>query len=365
MDSSNWKTLGINLGKHSYEVLIGSDIGRQILKTLQSLEYHKRSIVIITDAHIEMLYKSFLNDIFGIAPRFVMEFGEHNKSLSTVEKCYHFLIAKHIERRSVIFTVGGGVVGDLGGFVAATYMRGVDYYQIPTTLLAMVDSSIGGKTAINLESGKNLVGAFYHPKGIFMDIDFLKKLPEIEFASGMAEVIKYGLIRDRELFEELERKEVLTANSPDIIGLVARCCQIKAEIIQSDEKDKNGNRALLNLGHTFGHAIEQAGGYGNYLHGEAVSIGLVMAAELSKLLGNIQDNEIKRIKAVIQKYGLPIRLKKSIAFTQLNEVMHRDKKSEAGVLHLIALKAIGKAEEVKKIDAKWLHYLWHEVGAEG
>lgn len=355
-------TIHLELEDKSYNILIGTDIRKDIQKTLQELEYKKHSILIVTDQNIEKTYKSFLNDIFGITPRFVIPAGETNKSIKTLEACYEFLVSNHIERSSVIFAIGGGVVGDLAGFVAATYMRGIEYYQIPTSLLAMVDSSVGGKTSVNLESGKNLVGAFYQPKGVFIDTDFLKTLPPREFISGMAEVIKCALIADKELFEYLESAPVLTPKSPEVVGIIEKCCRIKAGIVKDDEKELKGKRVLLNLGHTFGHAIEQATGYGEYLHGEAVSIGLVMAARLSELLGYIDEPQVKRIKTLIEKYGLPTTLKKPINIEKLSKAIHRDKKIEAGVLHFIVLDEIGEAHENKQVKENLLHVLWLEVG---
>jgi 3-dehydroquinate synthase len=357
-------TIHIELEDKSYDILIGSDIRKEIQKTLQQLEYKKQSIAIITDQNIEKNYKGLLDETFSITPRFVLTPGEANKSMGKLEECHEFLINSHIERTSAIFAIGGGVVGDLAGFAAASYMRGIDYYQIPTSLLAMVDSSIGGKTSVNLKSGKNLVGAFYQPKGVFIDTDFLKTLPSQEFTSGMAEVIKHALLGDKNLFELLETSPVLTAKSPEITALIEKSCQIKANIVKQDEKDKNGKRALLNLGHTFGHAIEQSTDYKEYLHGEAVSIGLVMAARLSELLGYIDEKQFMRIKSLIEKYGLPTKLKKSVNIAKLNKAIHRDKKTEAGFPHFIVLNKIGEAHEDKKVSEKLLHVLWLEIGAE-
>lgn len=357
-------TIHLELADQSYNILIGADIRSNIQKTLQNLEYKKHSIVIITDQNIETTYKDFLNEIFGITPRFVLKPGETSKSMQTLEECYEFLIAHRIERSSVIFAIGGGVVGDLGGFVAATYMRGIEYYQIPTSLLAMVDSSVGGKTSVNLASGKNLVGAFYQPKGVFIDTDFLKTLPLREFTLGMAEVIKYTLLGDRDLFEHLENTPVLTPKSSEVLSLIEQCCRIKASFVEGDERELKGKRSLLNLGHTFGHAIEQASGYNLYSHGEAVSIGLVMAARLSELLGYIDSPQVKRIKALIEKYGLPTKLKAPIKIDKLSKAIHHDKKMDAGVLHFIVLNKIGEAHEDKNVNERLLHVLWLEVGAE-
>lgn len=357
-------TIHIELEDKSYNILIGSDLRKEIQKTLQHLEYKKHSIAVITDQNIEKNYKGFLDEIFGVIPRFALVPGEGSKSMKVLEECYEFLIEKHIERTGVIFAIGGGVVGDLAGFVAASYMRGIDYYQIPTSLLAMVDSSVGGKTGVNLKSGKNLVGAFYQPKGVFIDTNFLKTLPSREFNSGMAEVIKYALLADKDLFEQLETSPVLTPKSPEILSLIEKCCQIKTKIVEADERELKGKRALLNLGHTFGHAIERAAGYGEYLHGEAVSIGLVMAARLSELLGYIDEHQFIRIKTLIKKYGLPTELKATIRIAELNKAIRRDKKIEAGVLRFIVLNKIGEAHEDKNVNERLVHVIWLEIGAE-
>lgn len=354
----------IELGKDSYSILIGSRLSADIEKLLETFKNEGRKVVILTDENVRKAEVGFL-DIFTHHgyPIKVLEAGEKNKSLKTVEEIYNFLVENGIRRKSVLFTVGGGVIGDVGGFVAATYMRGIDYYQVPTTFLAMVDSAVGGKTGINLPVAKNLVGAFHQPKGVFIDINFLKKLPNREFAAGMAEVIKYGLIADKELFEELETAEVIKDDTEKLINIVRNACQIKAKIVEMDAKDCDGTRNFLNFGHTFGHAIENAAGYGIYSHGEAVSIGMMMAARLSQLLGYLDDGEVKRIERLLKRYELPIRLRSPLKVSELNKAMCLDKKIESGVIHFVVLKEIGKAEKKANSDEKWLHALWNEVGA--
>ena len=210
--------------------------------------------------------------------------GESSKCFQQLERGCDFLAAERVDRAGAVFAIGGGVTGDLGGFIAASYLRGIDFYQVPTTLLSMVDSSVGGKTGINLKAGKNLVGAFHQPQAVFADVESLQTLPAREFASGMAEVIKHGLLADRELFEILESLDPpLHPGHPSLATIVRRNCGIKAGVVQADETEQaaSGGRALLNLGHTFGHAIEAVAGYGEYLHGEAIAIGLVLAVQLS------------------------------------------------------------------------------------
>lgn len=355
----------VELGDRSYKILIGANFRHEIQKVLEGLVDKKRYVVVITDENIASAQRVFFEETFDRyeCPRVMLIPGEKHKSIRALEESYNSLADHGVDRTSVIFAVGGGVVGDVGGFIASTYMRGIDYYQIPTTFLAMIDSSIGGKTGINLRAGKNLVGSFYQPKGVLIDTDFLKTLPAREFGSGMAEVIKYALLADEDFFNELEKNDPVSANSPQIISLIQKACQIKVGIIQEDERDQKGKRALLNLGHTFGHAIEAAAGYGEYLHGEAVSIGLIMAARLSELLGYLGERELMRIKSVVEKYGLPTKLKTPISIFKLNEAMHHDKKIETGRLHFVLLKAIGEAYKDKNINKELLYPLWREMGA--
>lgn len=357
-------TIPIELGKDSYSILIGKSLNAEIEKLLETLRQEQRTVAILTDDIVRQVGVRFL-DIFTHqgCPIQVIEAGEKSKSLKTVEESYHFLIEHGIGRRSVLFAVGGGVVGDVGGFVAATYMRGIHYYQVPTTFLAMVDSAIGGKTGINLSAGKNLVGAFHQPKGVFIDIDFLKTLPKQEFAAGMAEVIKCGLVADKELFEALEADEVITGEAPKLINLIKKTCQIKAKIVEMDEQDCTGIRSFLNFGHTFGHAIENVAGYGVYLHGEAVSIGMVMAARLSKLLGYLKDAEVERVQRLLERYALPTSLRSPLKISELNQAIYQDKKVEARMTNFVVLKKIGTGEKQANVDEKWLHTLWKEVGA--
>lgn len=356
-------SIHIDLQNKSYDIRIGSDLKSEISEVIQELEYKHRSIILVTDKNITKSQEQFINEVFDGAPKLVFPAGEKSKSLESLVKGYDFLIDHNMDRTSTLFAIGGGVIGDLGGFIASTYMRGIDYYQIPTSLLAMVDSSVGGKTGINLKAGKNMVGAFYQPKEVFVNTDFLKTLPEREFTSGLAEIIKYGLLSNLEFFEFLESTPPVTADSPEIESIIERSCSIKAQIVQEDERDQSGKRALLNLGHTFAHAIEKAAGYGEYLHGEAVAIGMVLAARLSELLGYLSEKDFQRVKDLIAKYGLPTKLNKPISIPELNTAMHHDKKAEGGHLHFILLKKLGDAFEEKGVDEKWLHLLWREIDA--
>jgi len=257
------------------------------------------------------------------------------------------------------------VIGDLSGYVAASYLRGIDFYQIPTTLLSMVDSSVGGKTGINLPEGKNLVGAFWQPKAVYIETRLLETLPSREFAAGMAEVIKYGMLYDLDFFKELEQVNTLTASSPELAAIVRRCCAIKAEIVADDEKETaaSGGRALLNLGHTFAHAIENVAGYGQYLHGEAVGIGLNLATQLSIELGQIDASDITRAKNLIERCGLPTVLKTPLPISGLMAAMQRDKKNRGGKLRFVSMQALGQAVTTDGVDAALVEALWKTVGA--
>jgi 3-dehydroquinate synthase len=254
------------------------------------------------------------------------------------------MLQKKLDRRTILIALGGGVVGDLGGFVAACYQRGIRYIQVPTTLLAQVDSSVGGKTAINHPLGKNMIGAFHQPSLVLSDTSLLETLPEREFISGMAEVIKYGLIKDHSFFEWLEQNiEHIMSRSPEALATVIRkSCENKRDVVAKDEKE-NGVRAILNLGHTFGHAIENLMDYGSWLHGEAVAVGICMASRLSRDQGLISDESYSRIESILQKANLPTKAPKECSPDRMLEIMRGDKKSNNKEINLVLLKAIGEA----------------------
>jgi 3-dehydroquinate synthase len=274
--------------------------------------------------------------------------GEASKCFGKVAEICSLLAQKKADRKSCIIAWGGGVIGDLAGFIASVYMRGIKFYQIPTTLLAMVDSSVGGKTGINIEEGKNLVGAFHQPQGVFADIDFLDTLPEREFSAGMAEVIKCGLLGDVKLFEDLENiGSDWSRNHSYLSEAILRSCALKAKIVAEDEHEtaSSGGRALLNFGHTFGHAIEKLYGYGTYRHGEAVAIGMLMANELSKVLGGADFKE--RISHVVACSKLPMSVaNQEISVADFVNAMAGDKKNSNGQLRFVVLENIGDAKTV-------------------
>jgi 3-dehydroquinate synthase len=277
--------------------------------------------------------------------------GETAKSLKTVQACYDQLAARRLERKSFIVALGGGVVGDLAGFVAATYLRGIAFVQVPTTLLAQVDSSVGGKVGVNLKAGKNLVGAFHQPRLVLCDLDTLSTLPIREYRSGLAEVIKYGIIYDAPFFKKLERDlpRLLERHPGTLAGVVARCCEIKAAVVGQDEKE-GGLRAILNFGHTVGHALEAISHYGQYLHGEAISIGQVAAARLSARLLGLPPTDVDRITALFKRAGLPTELQLNAPRrSRLLAAMRVDKKVVAGEIKFVLARRIGEARFGQKV----------------
>lgn len=354
-------TVQVPLGNRSYEIQVGNRLIASLGERCRRLKIGTRCAV-ITDSHVgpkygEAAVKSL--KIAGFTPTLItVEAGEGSKSLSSVQKCYDLLAAHRIERKSFIVALGGGVVGDLAGFVAATYLRGIAFVQVPTTLLAQVDSSVGGKVGINLKAGKNLVGAFHQPRLVLCDLDTLATLPDREFRSGLGEVVKYGIIHDAALFQRLEKQmdAILARQSATLSAIVARCCAIKAEIVAKDETD-NGPRALLNFGHTIGHAIENSVGYGKLLHGEAISIGHVAAAHLSARRLGLPATDVARIKALLTKSGLPVSLKVAgDKRDKLFAAMRLDKKVQAGEIHFVLAEEIGKTvfgQRVPDAEVNW------------
>ncbi len=358
------ENLTVQLGERSYPISFGHTLVEEIHGVVGALQSAGRKVVVVTDANVASSQPDFLSGALADCPRLVVEAGEGTKSLTVFGTVLDFLAAQKVDRGGVLIAVGGGVIGDLGGFAAAAYLRGIDFYQVPTTLLAMVDSSVGGKTGINLAAGKNLVGAFHQPKEVYIATSLLQTLPEREFAAGMAEVIKYGLLHDAALFAELE-KNPLTVQGESLSAVVRRCCEIKAEIVAADEREtaKEGGRALLNLGHTFGHAVEQVAGYGVYLHGEAIGIGLAAAARLSQKLGHLSEEEVHRIEAVVVAHRLPVCLREPMALGDLMNAVARDKKVRAGLPRFVVMTAIGTTITVDHVEPAMAEACFREVGA--
>ncbi|MDP2560993.1 3-dehydroquinate synthase [Psychrobium sp. 1_MG-2023] len=347
------KQLNVQLGERSYPIYIG----QQLLSNSELLTRHikAKKVMVITNTTVAELYLeqtiSSLTQADRIVDQVVLPDGESYKTLETLNLIFDGLLGGKHGRDTCIVALGGGVIGDMAGFAAACYQRGVAFIQIPTTLLSQVDSSVGGKTAVNHPLGKNMIGAFYQPHAVFIDIDCLQTLPAQEFAAGMAEVIKYGIIWDKTFFEWLQEnnRAIESLDTSALIHMIARCCQIKADVVAQDERE-NGVRALLNLGHTFGHAIESEQGYGQWLHGEAVAAGTVIAAKTALLLGLITEQENKDIKAIFEQYNLPVTKPKGMDFASFIEHMSVDKKVLAGQLRFILPTSIGSAELVSNIS---------------
>lgn len=347
--SAQVRTVRVSLGDRSYSIRVGPGLLRQVGEACRQLALGRRCAV-ITDENVarfhlgpvlESLRQAGFDPVASTVPA-----GERTKRLSVVGRCYDQLAAARLERRSFLVALGGGVVGDLAGFVAATYLRGIPFVQVPTSLLAQVDSSVGGKVGINLRSGKNLVGAFYQPRLVLADLDTLRTLPDREYRSGLAEVIKYGLIADARLFRHLERQlPRLLAREPEVLEeVVARCCRIKAEVVAEDETE-SGRRAILNFGHTIGHALEAISGYGRLLHGEAIAIGQVAEARLSARLLGLPDEAVVRIERLLAAAGLPTRIHwTSPRWERLLAAMRLDKKVVDGRIRFVLIPEIGRAE---------------------
>lgn len=347
-------TLNVVLGDRTYPIYIGS--GLLLNSDLWVGRLKTPKVILVTNETVAPLYldklrttleNSGVNVVVCILPD-----GEKYKHWETLNKIFDTLLSQHCERNTTLVALGGGVIGDMGGFAAACYQRGMPFIQVPTTLLAQVDSSVGGKTAINHPLGKNMIGAFYQPKMVLADISTLETLPDRELKAGLAEVIKYGLIRDPEFFEALEsRIDALVARDQEaLIWAIQRSCANKAEVVAADEKEA-GERALLNLGHTFGHAIETGLGYGEWLHGEAVAAGTIIASKLSLNLGWITLEDHERVVSIFSRAGLRVNAPKMDVATYLSLMSH-DKKVEAGRLRLVLLKSIGKAVLVDGVSEK-------------
>ena len=358
-------TLTVSLGDRSYPIHCGRDLVPLLAAVVDQERSTGRKVVVITDENVADAQGAFLQRAFAGVPKLVLPAGEGTKCFRSLEQCCDFLAASGLDRSGRVFAVGGGVMGDLAGFAAAAFFRGGPFYQVPTTLLAMVDSSVGGKTGINLTSGKNLVGAFHQPLAVFADLDTLLSLPGREFSAGMAEVIKHGLLADGDLFAQLEALPRLQPGAVELPELVRRNCAIKAGVVSADERElaASDGRALLNLGHTFGHAIEAVAGYGSYLHGEAISVGLVLAARLSEELGRADRGTAARIASLLERYALPVSLRERLPVADLLAAASRDKKARAGKLRYVILDCIGKAATCDDVDPGIIRTLWMEAGA--
>jgi 3-dehydroquinate synthase len=348
-------TLTVELGERSYPISIQANLLKQ--KGILDSYLTTKKVVVVTNDVIESLYyPQLLTALEGYqVSKIVIPDGEQYKNLATFEKVISELLSMSAGRDTTLIALGGGVVGDLTGFVAASFQRGIPFIQIPTTLLSQVDSSVGGKTAVNHPLGKNMIGAFYQPKAVVIDTNSLTTLPAKEFAAGMAEVIKYGIIYDYQFFEWLEQNQqaIKRQDQAAMQHMIARCCEIKAEVVAIDEKE-SGLRAILNLGHTFGHAIEAELGYGSWLHGEAVSAGIVLASQVATKMNWLEASEFSRIQALLQAFDLPIQAPQDMHYDDFIKHMRHDKKVQAGNLVFIIPQGIGKSVVTKDVSEEVL-----------
>jgi 3-dehydroquinate synthase len=349
------QTLRIDLGERSYPIHIGSGLLSDAALLRERLP--GGALVVVTNSTVAPLYLARVRAALGgrSVGECVLPDGEQYKTLATLERVFDALAAAKVNRDGAILALGGGVVGDVAGYAAASWQRGIACAQLPTTLLAQVDSSVGGKTGVNHAAGKNLIGAFHQPCAVLADTDTLRTLPDRELRAGLAEVIKYGLIRDAEFLAWLESAmpQLLARDAEALTHAIRRSCEVKAEIVALDERE-TGPRALLNLGHTFGHAIEAAAGYGEWLHGEAVAMGTMMAAETSQRLGWLQPADVARVRALFAAAGLPVDAPR-IGVERALELMRMDKKVLAGRVRLVLLRALGEAVVTGEYDERALH----------
>ena len=346
MSTPPYTQVDISLAERSYPIFIGGGLLRDPQVLTGNIA--ARDILVVTNSMVAPLY---LDGLLASLPgkrsaSLVLPDGEQHKTLETFARILDALVDERMNRDAAIVALGGGVVGDMAGFAAACYQRGIDYVQIPTTLLAQVDSSVGGKTGVNHPRGKNMIGAFHQPRAVFADTDTLATLSEREYRAGLAEVLKYGLIYDASFLDWIEANSdaLLRRAAPAVMHAVTRCCEIKAAVVGADEREQ-GLRAILNLGHTFGHAIETASGYGNWLHGEAVAAGMAIAADMSHRLGWLKSDERERIDRLITHLGLPASAPQ-IGASRAAELMGMDKKVLDGRIRLVLLHRLGEAAVV-------------------
>jgi 3-dehydroquinate synthase len=347
------RTLNVNLPHHSYPILIGQNLLHQGAALLQPY-LAGRQVALVSNTTIAPLYADALAQQFKQTGLEVLQIilpdGEQFKTREQFDGIHDQLIAARFERKATLVAVGGGVVGDIGGYAAATFLRGIAFIQVPTTLLAQVDSSVGGKTGINHPLGKNLIGAFHQPRAVLSDLATLNTLPKREFTAGMAEVLKYGFIRDGQFLNWLESNlDLLLERDPECLAeAIYQSCRNKAEVVVADERE-TGERALLNLGHTFGHAIEAGLGFGTWLHGEAVGAGIVLAAEVSRVANLLDTQARDRIERLVARTGLPVR-SPDLGFDRWMELMSSDKKVDHGRIKFVLLEAADRAVQGKEVE---------------
>ncbi len=342
------ETLSVNLGERSYPIYVGESILAKAGELLLAAGLGGKVAVVsnptVAQLFLDTVHEALTRSGFEVVPVLVPE-GEEHKQVESLTKIYDRLIDERCERQSCVLALGGGVVGDLAGFAAATYLRGIAYVQVPTTLLAQVDSSVGGKTGINHRDGKNLIGAFYQPKLVIIDVNVLHSLPKRELVAGLAEVIKYGVIADPALFKLLEQKihKLIALDRELLVEVILSCCSIKAKVVEQDERE-NDYRAVLNFGHTIGHALEAVTEYTKFLHGEAIGIGMAKAAAISVQQGFCDQRSFERVRKLIDKAGLPSEIPSGVSMQALIQAMEVDKKSSGGKIKFVMCAGIGKTK---------------------
>ena len=345
--------INVELGAHSYKIFIGNDIRAELKNFLEANNFSKPT-VIVKDCNVpdSGIHNLFLQAGFNVETILMPDDGELNKSLRMAETIYESAIKDGLDRKSLMVALGGGVVGDLTGFVAATFLRGVPFIQIPTTLLAQVDSSVGGKVAVNHALGKNLIGAFYQPKAVFIDLNYLKTLPPREIASGLGEIVKYGVISDADFFCYLETHvdQILALDNHTLEHIISRSCEIKADVVSKDEKE-GGLRRILNFGHTIAHAIEEETAYQKYRHGEAVAIGMIGAAHIAHALNMIDRSVVERIQRLIDRFGMISRAE-NVDVDKVFDATFRDKKTVNGKINWVLPTRLGHVEIKNDVPAE-------------
>ena len=358
------RKVGVELGPRSYSILIAPGLGKEAGRLFLEYSIGKRVFLVsntrVFSLHGAQVHQSLQEAGFEVTEIFVPD-GEAHKNLHTVENIYTYLAAQRADRESTIVALGGGVTGDMSGFVAATFLRGIDCVQMPTTLLSQVDSSVGGKTGVNHPKGKNLVGAFHQPRLVLIDTATLSTLPERELQSGLYEIVKYGLIYDSSFFSFLESNldRLLARGEETLEQVIARCCEIKAEVTSQDERESDLRR-ILNFGHTFGHALEVATSYVRLTHGEAVALGMLAATELSRELDLLDSRAADRVVRIIRSVG-PLPPIDDIGYPELFEAMEHDKKRQEAVVHFVLLDRIGHTEIRGNLDEALLAQVWSSV----
>lgn len=346
------KKLRIDLADRSYDILIGRNLLPRVGEYLPNQKRIRRALV-VTNPVVNKLFGKTLSEGLqstGLEIECVeIPEGETHKTLQDAQTVYDHLIENQYDRNTLLVALGGGVIGDMTGFIAATFLRGVPYIQVPTTLLSQVDSSVGGKTAVNHPKGKNLIGAFYQPQLVMIDLDSLRSLPPDEFRAGIAEIIKYGIIEDPKLFDFLEKnsKKILEQDTECLAAIIETSCAIKAKVVERDERESN-YRMILNFGHTIGHAVEALTDYSQFKHGEAIAVGMVYAAKLSCQLGQCSQEVVQKIESLVEQYGLPSRLPKFSADEYI-QTMYRDKKAHDKNIRFILVNDIGTVEIVDRV----------------